>query len=181
MGEPDGRLNFDWITETLAVGGSFPIAATGRLAREFGVRAVVDARGEASDDAAEMGRAGIAFLHLPTDDHFALSQDDLARGIGFVGPFLDRGERVLIHCEHGIGRSALLALCVLVVRGEAPLDALERAKSMRWQVSPSEHQFRGWARWLETERARTGATWDVPDYPAFGCIAYRHLYGRDVG
>ena len=45
-------------------------------------------------------------------------------GVAFVNRHLDRGERVLVHCEHGIGRSATLALCVLVSRGMEPLDAL---------------------------------------------------------
>jgi len=171
------RLNFDWITDQLAVGGSFPAQDIERLAREHGIGAVVDARGEAVDDEAIMARHGIAFLHLPTDDHFALSDADLARGVEWVSGQLDAGRRVLIHCEHGIGRSALLALCVLVARGEAPLDALERAKSGRIKVSPSPHQFEGWARWLDQHRTMTRATWKVPSFDAFSRIAYRHLSG----
>jgi len=171
------RLNFDWITDQLAVGGSFPAEAIERLAREHGIAAVVDARAEAVDDEALMARHGIAFLHLPTDDHFALSDDDLAHGVEWVSAHLDAGGRVLIHCEHGIGRSALLALCVLVARGEAPLDALERAKTGRMKVSPSPHQFEGWARWLYQHRVTTRAVWKVPSFDAFGRIAYRHLQG----
>lgn len=171
-------LNFDWITPRLAVGGSFPAHAIERLAAEHGVGAVVDARAEAVDDEAAMARHGIDFLHLPTDDNFALSDADLAAGVDWVSAHLDAGRRVLIHCEHGIGRSALLALCVLVARGEAPLDALERAKSGRARVSPSQHQYEGWARWLAKHRATVAAAWDVPDYDAFGRIAYRHLAGR---
>lgn len=170
-------LNFDWITDSLAVGGSFPAEAIERLAREHGIAAVVDARGEAVDDEALMARHGIAFLHLPTDDHFALAHADLVAGVDWVSAHLDAGRRVLIHCEHGIGRSALLALCVLVARGDEPLAALERAKAARAKVSPSGHQFEGWSRWLDTHRRATGAAWAVPSYDAFGRIAYRHLAG----
>jgi protein-tyrosine phosphatase len=82
---------------------------------------------------------------------------------------IQRGEKVLIHCQHGIGRSALLALCVLVDQGFAPLDALTHAKDRREMVSPSRSQYDGWAGWL---KARGLA---VPDYHSFGCIAYRHM------
>ena len=168
-------LNFDWIAPDLAVGGSFPATAIERLAAEHGIVAVVDARAEAVDDEALMARHGIAFLHLPTDDNFALSDAHLAQGVAWVSAHLDDGGRVLIHCEYGIGRSALLALCVLVARGEAPLDALERDKSGRAKLSPSPHQFEGWARWLATHRAATTPGWEVPRFEAFARIAYRHL------
>lgn len=172
MNEP---LNFDWITPELAVGGSFPAAAIERLAREHSVGAVVDARAEAVDDEALMRRHGISFLHLPTDDNFAIAHRDLIAGVGWVSRQLDAGRRVLIHCEHGIGRSALLALCVLVARGEEPLAALERAKTARAKLSPSPHQFEGWSRWLDEHRTATGAAWLLPSFDAFGRIAYRHL------
>ncbi|HEX8841967.1 MAG TPA: hypothetical protein VF757_06670, partial [Sphingomicrobium sp.] len=73
--------------------------------------------------------------------------------------------------QGGIGRSALLALCVLVDLGFEPLDALSHAKDRREAVSPSLDQYQGWARWLE------GRGKPAPDYHSFGCIAYRHLAG----
>jgi protein-tyrosine phosphatase len=76
---------------------------------------------------------------------------------------------VLIHCQHGIGRSALLALCVLVDCGHEPLAALELAKSRRAKVSPSPAQYEAWATWL---RGREIAP---PSFDAFAAIAYRHL------
>jgi hypothetical protein len=76
---------------------------------------------------------------------------------------------VLIHCQHGIGRSPLLALCVLVDWGWSPLDALVHAKNRREVVSLSRAQYDGWCAWLV---ARGIAP---PDYHSFGCIAYRHL------
>src|SRR3569833_935785 len=100
MGEP---LNLDWLTDHLAVGGRFPDTAVEALAREHGVRAVVDLRQEACDDDALLARHGIYFLHLPTEDQCGVSQTMLDRGVAFAGPRLARGEKVLVHCEHGIG------------------------------------------------------------------------------
>lgn len=170
--------NLTWITPRLAVGGSFPAERTGHLARDLGVRAVVDLRREACDDAAVLQRHGLAFLHLPTEDHGAVSQPMLCTGVAFTNRYLDQDERVLIHCEHGIGRSATLALCVLVSRGSAPLAALALAKDRRWLVSPSPAQYEAWARWLDDWRTGRGVAWDVPDFDAFKAIAYRHLETR---
>jgi len=166
-----GEWNPDlhWITEHLAVGGCFPMERAGELAARHGIRAIVDLRAEASDDAAELDAVGIDFLHLPTPDMEPATNEHLDRGLAFVRRHLDRGEPVLIHCQHGIGRSALLALCVLVDQGFAPLDALALAKERRESVSPSRSQYDGWASWLTARRLAP------PDYHSFGCIAYRHL------
>jgi protein-tyrosine phosphatase len=166
---PDGGAHLTWLTEWLAVGGRYPSELTEWLAREQGVRAVVDLRDEACDDATELDRQGIDLLHLPTEDRCGVSLAMLDEGVAFVASHRARGQRVLIHCEHGIGRSATLALCVLVDAGLAPLAALELAKSRRSLVSPSPAQYEAWAAWL---RAR-GV--DAPEFEAFAAIAYRHL------
>jgi protein-tyrosine phosphatase len=173
MSEP----NLTWIVPHLAVGGSFPVARTRHLSRNLDIRAVVDLRAEACDDEAALRRHGIHMLHLPTEDHCAVSQPMLDEGVAFVSAFLGREERVLIHCEHGIGRSATLALCVLVSRGMQPLEALETAKSRRPLVSPSPAQYEAWIAWLSRWRNASGAAWEEPSFDAFKAIAYRHLPG----
>src|SRR4051794_3248099 len=69
-----GTLNLSWITDLLAVGGSYRVADIRRLA-DLGVRAVIDAREEASDDEEALARYGIELLRLPTPDRYALSLD----------------------------------------------------------------------------------------------------------
>lgn len=100
----------------------------------------------------------------------------LRDGVAFASRHLDRGERVLIHCEHGIGRSATLALCVLVSREMEPLAALELAKSRRSLVSPSPAQYEAWAKWLRDWKGAHQVDWDIPPFDAFKAIAYRHLW-----
>ncbi len=167
-------LDLSWITETLAIGGSFPPSETQALAREHGVSAVVDLRGEARDDPELLAKHAIEFLHLPTIDHAATSPARLHRGIAFVTAHLSSGRRVLVHCAYGIGRSALLGLCVLVEHGYTPLDALALAKERRRCISPSQAQYEGWAAWLAARRHERGATWSVPGFDEFKAIAYRH-------
>jgi protein-tyrosine phosphatase len=167
--------NLSWLTSHLAVGGSFPPERAEHLAKTFDVRAVVDLRVEACDDESALKRHGLSFLHLPTKDHCAVSEPMLRDGVTFANRHLDQGHRVLIHCEHGIGRSATLALCVLVSRGLAPLEALELAKTRRALVSPSPAQYEAWAAWLRIWKANRRAAWEIPHFDAFAAIAYRHL------
>jgi protein-tyrosine phosphatase len=169
------RPNFDWITDELAVGGCFDPKQTESLAREHGIRAVVDLRNEDVDDVLLLRRHGIALLHLPTEDMCGVDAAHLDEGVRFASSRLDRGERVLVHCQHGIGRSAVLALCVLVQRGHEPLRALSLMKDRRDRVSPSPAQFACWLQWLESHRPAHAASWTLPDFDAFKAIAYRHL------
>lgn len=162
---------FSWLTETLAVGGAVPAERTRLLAAEHGVSAVIDLRDEACDDADALARHGLDFLHLPTEDHCAVGAAMLDEGVAFARRRLMVGRRVLIHCEHGIGRSATLALCVLVDQGLAPLAALSLAKDRRPLVSPSPAQYEAWAGWLAKRRPPP----PIPDFDAFKAIAYRHL------
>ena len=174
-GDEGWRPNLSWITDHLAVGGSFPRDRAADLAQRLHVRAIVDLRVEACDDCAEVARHGMAFLHLPTEDHCAVSPAMLDEGVVFANRHLGVRERVLVHCEHGIGRSATLALAILVSRGCAPLDALELAKTRRALVSPSPVQYEAWAAWLKRCKKRHPVDWDVPTFDAFKAIAYRHL------
>jgi len=167
--------NLSWITEELAIGGSFPAERAEALARDHAVRAVIDLRIEACDDEHVLRRHGITFLHLPTLDCHGVTTPMIDDGVEFAARHLGHGERVLIHCEHGIGRSTTLALCVLVERGLEPLAALELAKQRRSVVSPSPQQYAAWVAWLHLHRARRQLTWEVPDFERFCKIAYRHL------
>lgn len=166
-------LDLSWITETLAIGGSFPPTQSEALARDHRVSAVVDLRGEACDDEQLLAKHGIELLHLPTIDFSPVSPARLHRGIAFVTAHVSAGRRVLVHCAHGIGRSALLGLCVLVEHGHAPIDALALAKERRRCISPSPAQYEGWAAWLALRRIERGATWSVPTFDEFKAIAYR--------
>jgi hypothetical protein len=172
---PAWRPNLTWITEYLAVGGSFPPERTEHLAQALRVAAVIDLRSEDRDDETLLQHHGMGFLHLPTDDHGAITPAMIADGIAFALPYLARGERVLAHCEHGIGRSATLALCIMVESGFAPLDALELAKDKRALVSPSPAQFECWTRWMTGLRKTRQVDWEMPSFDAFKAIAYRHL------
>ncbi len=71
-------------------------------------------------------------------------------GSKWVNQRISDGGRVLIHCEHGVGRSVLLTCAVLVYDGMHAQDALQLVQQKRWQASPNQRQV---ARLREFERA----------------------------
>ena len=54
------------------------------------------------------------------------------------------GKNIAIHCRQGIGRSALVAACVLIVGGLEPKEALDRVKAARGCSVPETSEQRDW-------------------------------------
>ncbi|WP_248356785.1 protein-tyrosine phosphatase family protein [Anaeromyxobacter oryzae] len=168
-------IDLHFVAPGLAVGAHFPMDAAARLSREHGISRVVDVRMEACDDEEVLRVHRIRLLHLPTHDTRAISLESIDHGVAFASEGLERGESVLVHCQWGIGRSALLAVCTLVARGQAPLAALEQAKRARPIVSPSPEQLEALVAFSARVKAARGASWPVPTLDELGAIAWRHL------
>jgi protein tyrosine phosphatase (PTP) superfamily phosphohydrolase (DUF442 family) len=149
---PD-RLNMSWITPQLAVGGRVRPEDIGRLARS-GVTRVVDTRSEYKDDEAALAAEGIALLYLPTPDTEPLSLADLRVGAEWINQQLADDQRVLIHCEHGVGRSVLLTAAALVAGGMSAHAAVTLVQRRRWQAAPNHRQI---VRLQEFEREERAA------------------------
>jgi protein-tyrosine phosphatase len=158
-----------WATHQLCVSGSLVEHDWSQLCADARVKHVVDVRIEQQDDPEHLATLGMELLLLPTHDHCSLSDDALAQGVAWVSARLCRGEHVLIHCEHGIGRSILLAACVLVEAGDAPAEALRRIKSARAIASPSPAQLDAFIRFCEL-RGYEGLRFDD-----LAAIVYAHL------
>ncbi|MGD9765041.1 MAG: dual specificity protein phosphatase family protein [Candidatus Binatia bacterium] len=138
---------YDWITPRLAIGGCLDPSSGLASLRGAGIGAVVDLRVEEADDAELLGRHDIQLLRLPTRDCCAVSLRALSRGVAWVNQQTRSDRRVYVHCQHGIGRSALLVACVLVSRSATPIEALQTLKRARPRVSPSLPQLRALVRW----------------------------------
>lgn len=136
---PD-RLNMSWVTDSLSVGGRVHPQDIGALARA-GVTHVIDTRAEYCDDAQAMAKEQIELLYLPTLDTYPLTAEQLMQGAAWASERIQRGGRVLIHCEHGVGRSVLLTCAVLVYDGMHASDALALVQKRRWQAAPNHRQI----------------------------------------
>ncbi len=137
---PD-QLNMDWVTEHLAVGGRVHPGDIAALARA-GVTHVIDTRSEYCDDVDALAREHIELLYLPARDTYPLTVDQLMDGARWAAERIQQGGRVLIHCEHGVGRSVLLTCSVLVYSGMGAHEALQLTQQKRWQAAPNQRQIR---------------------------------------
>lgn len=137
---PD-RLNMSWITPQLAVGGRVRPKDIPLLAAS-GVTMVVDTRSEEQDDEAALGAARIGLLHLPTPDTHPVSLEQLEYGGRWIRARVEAGERVLVHCEHGVGRSVMMAAASLMVAGSSTHEALTLIERRRWQAAPNRRQVK---------------------------------------
>jgi protein-tyrosine phosphatase len=136
---PDS-LNMDWVTEHLAVGGRVHPEDIAALARA-GVTHVIDTRSEYCDDAELMAREHIQLLYLPAPDTYPLTVAQLTDGARWAAERMKDGGRVLIHCEHGVGRSVLLTCAILVYSGMSASDSLQLVQQKRWQAAPNHRQI----------------------------------------
>ena len=161
-------MDLSWVTPQLAVGGRFEMDEAEQLLRSHDIRRVVDLRSECCDDEEVLRTHGVTLLSLPTEDCCAVSQHMLDEGVRWVREQLARGHRVYIHCEHGIGRSVLLCLCVLVTLGFEPVEALAHVKRARRKASPSPEQLEAFRAWI----ARRAKRFVVPSLDALSRIAW---------
>lgn len=174
--QPEDPVGLDVhrITERLWLGAAPPVDAWEGLGRRLGRGAVVDLRAEARHDPSLLTRHGFDLLHLPVEDLVGTGPERLARGVTWARNHMDAGRPVLIHCRYGIGRSALLALCVRVSEGVAPLDALAELKRCRPVVSPSPRQLEAFCHYLRSNPELEGLKGrSVPTVNALGALVWR--------
>ena len=120
--------------------------------KEAGVNVVVSllTRGEDSElglvDEGELARRhGLTFISFPIADYSVPSSTgELGQLVSNLERSLAQGNHVGIHCRQGIGRSSLVAACVLVRSGESPNTAFENISSARGRPVPDTDEQRNW-------------------------------------
>lgn len=96
--------------------------------------------------------SGIGWAHMPVADFAGPEEESSALWLEMsqqVHDHLDRGGAVLFHCRGGRGRSGMMALRVLIERGEDPRQALARIRTARPGAVETDEQIR-WASGLQT-------------------------------
>ncbi len=92
----------------------------------------------------DLANAGIGWLHLPVPD-FGVPEDlDWPLVRDRVRTVLSRGDRVLVHCFGGCGRSGMMCLRLMIAAGEEPEAALARLRAVRPCAVETDAQMR-WA------------------------------------
>jgi protein-tyrosine phosphatase len=98
-----------------------------------------------TNEANAVQAAGLTFISFPvTDlgvpDHLL----DTIKLVDSLAALRAEGKKIGIHCRQGLGRSPLIAACLLVRAGVAPETAWERISSVRGTTVPETAEQREW-------------------------------------
>jgi len=100
---------------------------------------------ELEAESTEVRRRGLGFLSYPIRDRqVPTSEAKLAQMLEKVDRTLSSGKNVLIHCRQGVGRSGLVAACLLVKKGVSPGAAIDKLSSARGVAVPETEEQREW-------------------------------------
>jgi protein-tyrosine phosphatase len=87
----------------------------------------------------------IDFIAFPIQDRGVPgSKEDTAALAKRLAEWLQDGSAVAIHCRAGIGRSSLIAACILGFLGIRPTDAFQAIGKARGVTVPDTEQQRDW-------------------------------------
>jgi len=87
---------------------------------------------------------GIGFLSFPIPDRGVPDVREARHLAEMLAREIANGRSVAIHCRAGIGRSSLLAACVLVCSGVDAHEALQLIKDARGVSVPDTEEQRDW-------------------------------------
>ena len=97
------------------------------------------------DEANLVKRQGMKFLSLPIPDrHIPNSESELTATLERLDADLSSGKNVVVHCRQGVGRTGLVAACLLVTKGLSPDTAVMNVGAARGTMVPETGEQRNW-------------------------------------
>lgn len=98
-----------------------------------------------SEEASLCQQQGICYLSFPIQDRRVPSvHADALAFLEDLNRLLHKGQHIVIHCRMGIGRSALMAACLLSFNGYTPQHAFETLSAARGLPVPETDEQRTW-------------------------------------
>ncbi|MEM9966494.1 MAG: hypothetical protein AAF755_00190 [Pseudomonadota bacterium] len=76
-------------------------------------------------------KKGLRFINCPVVDYGLPQGPGFTNTIASVLSDLSQGVRCAVHCKAGIGRSGMLACCLLIALGQKPAQALATVSAAR--------------------------------------------------
>lgn len=96
-------------------------------------------------EAPEVRRQGLEFSSFPIPDrNVPASELKLVKALEELDRQLAAGKNVLVHCRQGVGRTGLVAACLLVKKGMSPGAAIDRTSAARGVEIPETEEQREW-------------------------------------
>lgn len=139
MRMPDLLPNADAVTPQLMV-GAFIDADDWTVLFRQGVRVVVSLQGERHDEAVFGELQPLGYLRLPTPDFTPPTEAQLRMGAAFIDEAIKAGEKVLVHCHAGVGRSTMQCAAYLILTGMDLDEAWNTIKNNRPQATWNDQQ-----------------------------------------
>lgn len=105
-------------------------------------------------EASEVKAQGMQFVSLAIPDRQVPRSDaEVAGALERLDADLSSGKNVVMHCRQGIGRTGLIAACLLVMKGWSPGAAVEMLTAARGVQVPETAEQR---RWIDHYAAQSG-------------------------
>lgn len=100
---------------------------------------------ELRNEPVEVLQRGMQFLSFPIPDRqIPRSEAKWSEVLETVAADLSAGKNVLVHCRQGIGRTGLVAACLLVKNGMSPGAAVDSVSAARGLPVPETSEQRDW-------------------------------------
>lgn len=129
-------MDYQFVTEQLAIGGSIGTPENMRLLAEAGITHVVNMQKEFDDSLLADG-TGIQILWNGCEDDFLPKRAELFwNGVRFsLQALADPEAKILYHCAAGVHRGPLMLLAVLRVLGHPRREAMDMISNVRPQAN----------------------------------------------
>jgi protein-tyrosine phosphatase len=96
-------------------------------------------------EAREARSAGMKFASLPIPDRqVPTSESEVSATLDRIDADLSAGRNVVIHCRQGVGRTGLIAACLLIAKGQTPTSAIDTLSAARGKPVPETDEQRRW-------------------------------------
>lgn len=97
------------------------------------------------DEPREVRSQHMSFISFPIPDRCVpLSQTAAVKFIETLNSTLTSGRNLVLHCRQGIGRSGLIAACLLIAKGWTPHAAIVQVSKARGSEIPETREQREW-------------------------------------